>query len=144
MSEAKDFYKFFSWNNLAFVFFISCYCSCLCATWSGKTEMCRCSATPSSQFPEKIWFVHHNCMEALHKKWSFPFRISSVNLTKSPWNRGFCHIYWKNPYWKTSFFVQWEPRLCQLPHGYNLERFQYLFCNSACTFANVYYLWNLR
>ena len=30
----------------------------------------------------------------LHKKWSFPLKISSVNVTKS---RGFGHIYWRNP-----------------------------------------------
>ena len=35
--------------------------------------------------------------------WSFPLRISSVNVTKSTRNRGFGHIYWRNPYWKTSF-----------------------------------------
>ena len=42
----------------------------------------------------------------LHKKWSFPLRISSVNVTVA--SCGFSHIYWKNPYWKTSFFVQWN------------------------------------
>ena len=39
---------------------------------------------------------------SLHKKWSFSLRISSVNATKSV--NGL--IYWRNPYWKTSFFVQ--------------------------------------
>ena len=29
----------------------------------------------------------------LHKKWSFPLRISSVNVTKSEGNCGFGHIY---------------------------------------------------
>ena len=29
----------------------------------------------------------------LHKKWSFPLRISSVNVTKSA---GFGHIYWRS------------------------------------------------
>ena len=43
---------------------------------------------------------------ALHKKWSFPLRISSVNVTKFTGNCGFGHIYWRNPLWKTSFFVQ--------------------------------------
>ena len=43
----------------------------------------------------------------LHKKWSFPLRISSVNVTKSAGNCAFGHVYWRNPYWKTSFFVQW-------------------------------------
>ena len=31
--------------------------------------------------------------QALHKKQSFPLRISSVNLTKSAGNCGFDHIY---------------------------------------------------
>ena len=42
-----------------------------------------------------------------HKKWSFPWRISSENVTRSAVSCGFGHIYWKNPYRKTSFFVQW-------------------------------------
>ena len=29
----------------------------------------------------------------LHKKWSFPLRVSSVNLTKSAGNCGLCYIY---------------------------------------------------
>ena len=33
----------------------------------------------------------------LHKKWSFPLRISSVNVTKSAGTCGFGHIYWRNP-----------------------------------------------
>ena len=44
----------------------------------------------------------------LHKKWNFLLRISSVNVTKSAQNCGFGHIYWRNPKWKTSFFVQWK------------------------------------
>ena len=39
----------------------------------------------------------------LHKKWSFP---SSVNMTKFAVNCGSDHICWRNPKWKTSFFVQ--------------------------------------
>ena len=46
--------------------------------------------------------------QALHKKWSFPLRISSVNATKSAVCCGFGRIYWRNPQWKTSFFVQWR------------------------------------
>ena len=42
----------------------------------------------------------------MHKKWSLPFRISSVNVSKYAGNSGFGHIYWKNLEWKTSFFVQ--------------------------------------
>ena len=33
----------------------------------------------------------------LHKRWSFPIRISSVNVTKAAGNCGFDHIYWRNP-----------------------------------------------
>ena len=39
-----------------------------------------------------------------HKKWSFPLRISIVNVTKSATNCRCGHIYRKNPQWKTSFF----------------------------------------
>ena len=35
--------------------------------------------------------------DALHKKWSLPLRISSVNVTKSAENCGFGHIHWRNP-----------------------------------------------
>ena len=41
----------------------------------------------------------------LDKKWGFPLRISSVDVTKSAVSCGFGHIYWKNLEWKTSFFV---------------------------------------
>ena len=34
---------------------------------------------------------------SLHKKWSFPLRISLVNVTKSAENCGFGHISWGNP-----------------------------------------------
>ena len=34
---------------------------------------------------------------SLHKKWSFPLRISSVNVTKSGGNWGSGHIYLRNP-----------------------------------------------
>ena len=42
----------------------------------------------------------------LHKEWSFPLRISSVNVTKSAVSCGFGHIYWRKSQWKTSYFVQ--------------------------------------
>ena len=34
---------------------------------------------------------------SLHKKWNFPLRISSVNMTKSVVSCGVRHIYWRNP-----------------------------------------------
>ena len=40
------------------------------------------------------------------QKVKFPLGISPVNATKSEGNCGFGQIYLRNPYWKTSFFVQ--------------------------------------
>ena len=34
---------------------------------------------------------------SLHKNWSFPLRISSVNVTKSTGICRFGHVYWRNP-----------------------------------------------
>ena len=36
----------------------------------------------------------------------FSIKDSSVSMTKSPENCRFGHIYWRNPYWKTSYFVR--------------------------------------
>ena len=47
-----------------------------------------------------------NFILALQKLWSFPLTISSVNVTKSAGICRFGHIYWWNPWWNTSFFVQ--------------------------------------
>ena len=48
----------------------------------------------------------------LHEKWRFSLIISSVNLTKSAVSCGFCHIYWRNPWWEISFLVQWQVEFC--------------------------------
>ena len=53
--------------------------------------------------------------QALHKKWSFPLRISSVNVTKSAENCGFGHMYWRNHQWKTWFLCS-EVHLKQFPN----------------------------
>ena len=46
----------------------------------------------------RFWdmFLNHNQKQSLHKKWSFPLTISSVNVTKSAVSRGFGNIYWRN------------------------------------------------
>ena len=48
---------------------------------------------------------YQRALATLRKKWSFPLRVSSVNVTKSAVSCGFGHIYWKNPWWKLLFFV---------------------------------------
>ena len=48
----------------------------------------------------KNWYSFKNVAisyPTLHKKWDFPLRISSVNVTKSTGNYGFGRIYWRNP-----------------------------------------------
>ena len=59
----------------------------------------------------------------LHKRPSFPLKISSVNVTKSAENCGFGHIYWRNLERKTSRFGQ----LCQpfIEEKYANCRFSY-------------------
>ena len=42
------------------------------------------------------YFLSDKSKNTLHKKRSFPLRISSVNLTKSPVSREFGHMYWRN------------------------------------------------
>ena len=54
----------------------------------------------------EIWILNEK--STLHKKWSFPFRISSVNVTKYTVFCKFGDIYCRNHSWKTSFFVQWQ------------------------------------
>ena len=44
----------------------------------------------------------------LHKNWSFPLRISAVNLTKSAVSCEFGHNYYRNPWWNTLLIVQWH------------------------------------
>ena len=57
----------------------------------------------SLQLISSIQIFIHSDKVALHKKWSFPLRISSVNVIKSEVSFGFANIYWRNPEWKTSF-----------------------------------------
>ena len=45
-------------------------------------------------------------LPSLHKRWSFPLKISSVIVTKSAVSCVFGYIYWRNPCWKISFFMQ--------------------------------------
>ena len=51
----------------------------------------------SFQFAGKICEQESALSMTLHKKWHFPLRISSVNVTKSAVSCGFGHIYWRNP-----------------------------------------------
>ena len=45
-----------------------------------------------------IELTQKKCQLTLHKKWSLPLGISSVNVTKSTVSCEFDHIYWRNPF----------------------------------------------
>ena len=61
---------------------------------------------------------------SLHKKSSFPLRISSVNVTKSAVSWGSGHIYWRNPEWKTYFLCS-VYTACLLLMGENLSQIMF-------------------
>ena len=61
--------------------------------------------------------IYHLRSDSLHKKWSFPVRISSVYVTKPAVSCVFGHIYWRNPSWKTSIFVQWFQQNALIEHA---------------------------
>ena len=65
-----------------------------------------CYTTIALKF-NKFWTIEF-IKQRLHKKWSFPLTISSINVTKSAVSCGFGHIHWRNPQWNTSCFVQWK------------------------------------
>ena len=67
--------------------------------------------TEKNKIFKDFWRKFFYSSRSFHKKQSFPLRISSVNMTKSAVSRGLGHIYWRNPQWKTSFFVQWIYRI---------------------------------
>ena len=54
--------------------------------------------------PPALRFIHDYLPNYTAQKWSFPLRISSVNVPAG--TCGFWHIYWRNPWLKTLFFVQ--------------------------------------
>ena len=62
----------------------------------------------SLKFSLVLLFMKHT----LRKKWRFPLRISSVNVTKPAVSSRFAHIYRRNPLRKSSFFVQWYIQRC--------------------------------
>ena len=60
--------------------------------WKQKANNYRC-------FIHILYFIVSAAYHStLHKKWSFPWRICSENVTKSARNCGFGHIYWRSPY----------------------------------------------
>ena len=79
----------------------------------------------------------------LHKIWSFPLRIFLVNVTKYAVSCGFGHIYWRNTWWKTSFFyavkvTQIITRLIEI----DIAPLTVLFCNYSlfrhCPLADLW------
>ena len=52
-----------------------------------------------------LWLME-NLNNYTFQKMKCSIKVFSVNMTKSTGFCEFCHTYWSNPSWKTSFFVQ--------------------------------------
>ena len=81
--------------------------------------------------------------QTLHKKFSFPLRISSVNVTKSATDCGLGHIYGRDPEWKT-LFVQWKLcGNCAFPRNFytrKLDKITVFYAVEIFQFSNQLYL----
>ena len=72
----------------------------------------------------------------LHKKWSFPLRISSVNVTKSAVSFGFGHIDWRNTCGKLNFLCSgncWLEYLKSLSGGTKKLK-HFVISNEFCSY----------
>ena len=88
------FCHFVFWHNLLFVCFF-CFQYLVYQVISNDISIKESSQTTVHT---KVIQDAHVCVNlTLHKKWSFPLKISSLNVTKSAGNCGFGHIYWRNP-----------------------------------------------
>ena len=83
-------------------------------------------------------FPYALLLVSLHKKWSYPLRISSVNLTKSAANSGFGHIYWRNLNGKLRF-------LCRVLFSFSFYFYLYIhthlsmeMCMWLCEYVPVW------
>ena len=67
-------------------------------TWYYFRRLWRTSFISVSGFLSLPWWILQVAAvgKSLHKKWSFLWRISPVNVTNSEGNRGFGHIYCRN------------------------------------------------
>ena len=136
---SKKFNDIMKFQKNSLFLLLDCVTTCIfgfhhkqCASIKKKFTFVRFSYWVIIGFDE--FFKDKTRLLPLHKKWTFPLRISSVNVTKSAVSCGFGHICWRNPWWKTSFFVQSKYLHCfsqkqktkhkymeQYPSWYNLE-----------------------
>ena len=94
-----------------------------------------------------VWFPSNSFVSisfmTLHQKWSFPLRISSVNVTKFATNCGFGHIHWRNLNGKLHF-------LCSVSHVLGAKRSGFKshdvhrFWNSLDPFIFCIIFWYLK
>ena len=77
-------------------------------TWS----VLKACSKPCQTYEMKLFGKIVDCWKllrklfSLHKKWSFPLRISSVYVTEFAVSCRFGHVYWRIPKLKTSFLLQ--------------------------------------
>ena len=78
---------------------------------------------------------------SLQKKWSFPVRISWVNVTKSEGNCWFGHIYWKKTLnGKLHFLCSVFPQRSSIVGAWQGPRYMSLYCFNYCIISQVLFI----
>ena len=88
-----------------------------------------------------LWFT-----DSLHKRWSFPLRVFSVNVTKSTVFCGFGHIYWRNLDEKNHFLCSdltcGKKKSLFVSEGCNLRCFSWKKNWAIATFERLFLIRN--
>ena len=94
-----NFFFFFIWLTVFLSKITTSKLKSLRKSFVGPTVHSNVTSTKTTCFEWRAWSWWYWPMQvwALHKKWSFPLRISPVNVTKSAGNCAFGHIYRINP-----------------------------------------------
>ena len=94
------FVQFYSWYHLHMqeLQWFFCFYFHLAVRIAKVLQMCE-FVISSPIYTDMLICIYNkqSVCSALHKRWSFPLYISSVNVTKPARNCGFGDIYWRNP-----------------------------------------------
>ena len=65
--------------------------------WNRAIEIFILNLAQNYYRKELLSVKQYKNLPTLHKKWSFPLRICSVNMAKFTFFYGYGHVYWRNP-----------------------------------------------
>ena len=126
--------KYPGWQYGCSIFLVSSWVSLVCLRYFVITVSAY-NFSLNELLTNKVCGLHQR--RTLHKKWSFPSRVSSVIATRSVVPYRFDYIYCRNTKWKTSFFMQWYLGLCQ-KLWLRLKKLQSLkLCSYTAALKNV-------